>query len=81
MSRDYIRMRSTTEREKKLARAREAITDEDMADSKVIDAALDHLAESVANAEDVKREISPELAEKLSTSVVRLTMYPQVRTD
>jgi hypothetical protein len=74
-------MRSTTEREKKLARAKEALTDEDMADSRVIDAALEHLAESVENAEDVKREISPELAERLSTDVVRLTMYPQVRTD
>jgi hypothetical protein len=72
-------MRSTADREKRLARAKEAV-DVD-ADSKVIDAALEHLAESVENYNDVKKEVPPELAERLSTSVVRLTMYPQVRTD
>jgi DNA-directed RNA polymerase subunit beta' len=29
--------------------------------------------------EDIKREISPELAERIGTSEVKITMYPDVR--
>jgi hypothetical protein len=79
MDREYIRMRSTTEREKLLARAKETL--EEDTDAAAIDAALAHLVESAENFEDVKREVPADLAERLSTDVVRLVTYPQVRTD
>lgn len=79
MDRDYIRMRSTTEREKLLARAKETLGED--TDAAAIDAALAHLVESAQNFENVKRDVDAELAEQLSTDVVRLTLYPQVRTD
>jgi hypothetical protein len=66
-------------REKLLDQAKGAI-DAD-ADAEVIDAALQHLVETIENYEAVKREVDAELAEQLSTEVVRLTLYPQVRTD
>ena len=77
MGRDYIRLRSNREREKLLAEAKEVL-DEDQ-DSKAIDAALRHLVESCKNLEDMKRDLTPDQAEALSTSEVSLTMYPQVR--
>jgi hypothetical protein len=79
MDREYIRMRSTTEREKLLARAKETLGED--TDAAAIDAALAHLVESAENFEDVKREVPADLAERLSTDVVRLVTYPQVRTD
>lgn len=78
MSRDYIRLRSTTDRERTLARAKEVLGTD--TDSEAIDAALSHLVESAENYEDVKDEISPELADRLSTDEVRIVMYPQVNT-
>jgi Arc/MetJ family transcription regulator len=77
MSRDYIRFRATREREKALGRACEALGND--TESEVVDAALRHLIESVENLEDVKSEVSPELADRLSTSEVSLAMYPQVK--
>lgn len=77
MGRDYIRLRSNREREKLLAEAKEVL-DEDQ-DSKAIDAALRHLVESHANLEEMKRDLTPDQAEALSTSELSLTMYPQVR--
>jgi len=79
MPRDRIALRATDDREKLLDQAKGAI-DAD-SDAEVIDAALEHLVESVENLEEVKREVDAELAEQLSTDVVRLTLYPQVRTD
>jgi len=79
MSRDYIRLRSTSQRERHLARAKEIL--ETDTDSEAIDAALRHLVESVDAYEDVKEDVPPAVARELSTNVVRLTMYPQVRTD
>jgi uncharacterized protein (DUF1778 family) len=77
--RDRIALRATGDREKLLDQARGAI-DAD-ADAEVIDAALQHLVETVENYEAVKREVDAELAEQLPTEVVRLTLYPRVRTD
>ncbi|AZH26846.1 DUF7386 family protein [Haloplanus aerogenes] len=77
MGRDYIRLRSNREREKLLAEAKEVL-DEDQ-DSKAIDAALRHLVESHGNLEEMKRDLTPDQAEALSTSELSLTMYPQVR--
>lgn len=79
MSRDYIRIRSNREREKWLERAKEALgTDQD---SEAIELALKHTAQSVDALEDAKDNLTPNQAETLSTEVVRLTQYPQVRTD
>jgi hypothetical protein len=44
-----------------------------------IDAALRHLVESHENLEDMKRDLTPDQAEALSTSELNSTMYPQVR--
>jgi uncharacterized protein (DUF1778 family) len=79
MGRDRIALRATGDREKLLDQAKGAI-DAD-ADAEVIDAALQHLVETVENYETVKREVDAELAEQLPTEVVRLTLYPRVRTD
>ncbi len=78
MGRDYIRIRSNKTREKALAECKEAL-DVDQ-DSKAIELALRHTAESAENFENVKDEISPELAERVSTDVLRLVMYPQVKS-
>jgi uncharacterized protein (DUF1778 family) len=75
MGRDRIALRATGDREKLLDQAKGAI------DAEVVDAALQHLVETIENYEAVKREVDAELAEQLSTEVVRLTLYPQVRTD
>jgi len=77
MGRDYIRLRSNREREKLLAEAKEVL-DEDQ-DSKAIDAALRHLVESHENLEEMKRDLTPDQAEALSTNKLSLTMYPQIR--
>lgn len=79
MGRDRISLRATTEREKRLGAARDATGID--SDAELVDAALEHLAESVENFEAAKEDLTPKQAELLSTSVVRLTMYPQVRTD
>lgn len=78
MSRDYIRIRSNQTREKALSEAKEALQVDQ--DSEAIELALRHTTESAANLEAVKHEISPELAERLSTDVLRLVMYPQVKS-
>jgi len=57
---------------------RRRVLDEDQ-DSKAIDAALRHLVESHENLEEMKRDLTPDQAEALSTSELSLTMYPQVR--
>jgi Arc/MetJ family transcription regulator len=77
MGRDYIRLRSNREHEKLLAEAKEVLNEDQ--DSKAIDAALRHLVESHANLEEMKRDLTPDHAEALSTSELSLTMYPQVR--
>jgi len=77
MGRDYIRLRSNREREKLLAEAKEVLDEEQ--DSKAIDAALRNLVESHANLESMKRDLTPDQAEALSTSELSLTVYPQVR--
>jgi len=79
MSRDRIQLRATSGRERRLGTAKDATDLED--DAEVIDAALLHLAESVECYETVKDEINGEPAERLSTDIVRITLYPQVRTD
>jgi uncharacterized protein (DUF1778 family) len=79
MARDRIALRATDDREKLLDQAKGALDCD--ADAEVIDAALRHAVESVENLEAVKREVSPELAERLSTEEIRLTQYPQVRVD
>lgn len=76
--RDYIRIRSSTEREKWLARAKEALgVDED---SKAIERSLRHTAQSAEAYEEVKRDLTPELADELSTDEISLVMYPQVKS-
>lgn len=44
-----------------------------------IGAALRHLVVSHANLEDMKRDLTPDQAESLSTSELSLTMHPQIR--
>lgn len=44
-----------------------------------IGAALRHLVESHGNLENMKRNLTPDQAESLSTSELSLTMYPQIR--
>lgn len=78
MGRDYIRLRSSTEREQLLAEARETFDVDE--DSEAIERALRHAVESADALEDVKREVNPELAERLSTSELRLVHYPQLKT-
>jgi len=77
LSRDHIRLRSHREHGKLLAEAKE-VPDEGQ-DSKISDAALRHLVESHANREDMKRELTSDQAEALSTSELSLTKYPQIR--
>lgn len=79
MARDRIALRATDEREKLLDQAKGAI--ETDSDAEVTDAALRHLIQSVDNYETVRRQVDAELAEQPSTEIVRLTLYPQVRTD
>jgi Arc/MetJ family transcription regulator len=77
MSRDYIRIRANTEREKVLERAKHTLgTDKD---SEAIERALRHTVQSAENLENLKRNITPEQAEELSTDELRLVMYPQVK--
>jgi len=73
--RDRIQLRATSERERLLGATGL------QGDAEVIDAALQHLAESVECYENAKDEINAGLAERLSTDVARITLYPQVRTD
>lgn len=77
MGREYIKLRSTGDRERELDRAK-ANLDVDQ-DAEAIELALTHLNESIENLEELKRELTPEQAEQLSTSAVSLTMYPQIR--
>ena len=77
MGRDYIRLRSNGEREKLLDQSK-AILDVDQ-DSEAIEAALRHLVESKANLDELKRELTPDEAEAISTSELSLVMYPQIR--
>jgi uncharacterized protein (DUF1778 family) len=79
MARDRIALRATGDREKLLDQAKGALDCD--SDAEVVDAALRHAVQSVENLEDVKREVSPGLAERLSTEEIRLTQYPQVRVD
>jgi hypothetical protein len=78
MGRDYIRIRSNSTREQALEEAKEALQVDQ--DSEAIELALQHTAESAKNLEAVKDEIPPELAEQLSTDVLRLVMYPQIKS-
>lgn len=77
MARDSLRIRMVPDREKRIERAKEALRVSE--DSKAIDLALEHLVQSIDSFEDVKEDVTPELAERLSTSVVRLAHYPQVK--
>lgn len=78
MGRNYIKMRATSDRERRLERAKEVLGT--TTDSEAVDKALEHLVESEENLEDVKSEISPELGDRLSTSVLSVNMYPQVNS-
>lgn len=78
MGRDFIRIRSSTEREQLLAEAREVLAVDE--DSEAIERALRHTVESAEVLEEVKRDVDPDLAERLSTSELRLTHYPQLKT-
>ena len=82
MSRDFIRFRSNPERERLFSQAKEALgVDADYADSKTVDLALEHLVESKKNLQKWEElQLSPEQAKGVSTSVISLTYYPQVRT-
>lgn len=66
------------DRERDLERAREALG-ADVDDSEVIEKALAHFHQSVDAYEKIKGEISPEQADVLSTDVVSINHYPQVR--
>jgi len=44
-----------------------------------IDRAIRHTLDSIEALEDVKEEVSPQLAKKLSTSEISLAQYPQVK--
>lgn len=79
MGRNQITLRATTEREKNLERAKEVLGAD--SNAAAVDAGLVTIVELFENFEDVKEEISPNLAKRLSTSHIRLTQYPQVRTD
>jgi len=78
MGRDSLRLRMNRDREKLLGRAEELLGEDQS--SKAIDAALAHLVESAEAYEDVKGELTPEQAETLSTEVVSINHYPQVKT-
>lgn len=65
------------ERERQLDKLEAAVDANTRADA--IDAAIAHYLESIDNLDEIKNEISPELAKKISTSEVSLTYYPQVR--
>ncbi len=77
MGREYIRVRSNAERKKWLDRAKEALNAD--SDSEAIKRALRHTAQSAEAMEEVKREISPEVAEEISTDELRVVMYPQIK--
>lgn len=81
MTRPYMgnfNMRMNSDRELKLERAKEALGIDN--DTQAVVAALEHLAQSKAAYEDIKDEITPEQARTLSTDVVAINHYPQVRT-
>lgn len=48
-------------------------------DTSTIDAALETFLQVVENYEDVKDEVPPEVARKLSTERIQLAQYPQVK--
>lgn len=69
----------------RLDRDRERLLDEALAKSgytnraDLVEGALRHYIETHDVFDDVKREISPEFAERIGTSEVKITMYPDVR--
>lgn len=67
-----------SDREWALEQAKEALgVDED---AKAIERALIHTAQSKEAYEEIKRELTPEQAEILSTEIIGIKHYPQVRT-
>lgn len=69
---------SVGDRELDLERSREALG-ADVDDAKVIAKALKHLHQSIDSYEEIKGELTPEQAKTLSTDVVSIVHYPQVR--
>lgn len=77
MSRDSIRIRMNPERELQLEKAMEALGEDEAAAA--IERALRHTAQSKEAYDEIKRELTPEQAETLSTDEIRINHYPQVR--
>jgi len=78
MSRDYIRLRSNPEREKRLARAKDAlqrIDDGIEADSATIDVALAALPQLVEIMEQRERKLKAD-ADAVSGDALSLAVYP-----
>lgn len=78
MGKDYFQMRLNSDRELVLEQAREAI--DAGSDAAAVEAALEHLVQSIEAYEAIKTEVTPEQADTLSTDVVSINHYPQVRT-
>ena len=78
MARDYIRLRSSKDRELWLGRACERLGIDNESDA--IEKALKHLVQSADAYDEIKDELTPEQAKTLSTDVVRINHYPQVNT-
>lgn len=66
-----------SDREYKLERAMEALGEDEAAAA--IEKALEHTYQSKKAYEEIKRELTPEQAETLSTNVIGIKHYPQVR--
>lgn len=77
MSRDYIRMRSTAERERRLARAHEVLPEVD-SDSAIVDAGLEALVQLDSILDD-EMDAMTDRASELSGEAFDVSVYPKRR--
>jgi hypothetical protein len=75
--RHFIRMRMNPRRETLLEEVKEIFGTTN--DTEAIEMALRHTIKYSENLEAMKRDLTPEQAEELSTDEIRLEMYPQVK--